>query len=400
MTTFALSDFAAFARDVAAGATTVLPPPVPFEVEPASGSAADSAYQKMVADKANSKRFDGVRATYNTAFALSLKSGSRQGLWQPWRYLRPYHLFAAIAVAELVDRKPEQVLALWLVEGQSVLPNLFEPGGLEIGPVATAADCSRIDIAAYVRAQVFYSVFGADALAAYVYDASVRDNVLVPPGGAGSKGMTNNGAYAAGVQAIAALGVPGPASDSPSDLDSYFLSIGGALVSLRMLDASDSSVLTETTIPAGTSILVKGSLSRASVATWLYVQAALFQTYQGQYEQLAAADYGTDADLSAQPWVPYVGWNGSMPAQYALFSAKSKGFATLAGSVQTWYGADTFGGDPEVSDLPARLLNNYYPDQYQKYTQSGGTSNSIAAVPFCTAVTLKYLSEAMSVWFE
>ena len=212
-----------------------------------------------------------------------------------------------------------------------------------------------------------------------------------------SPGKTHRASYAAGIKEIQALGVPGPASDSAAALDRYLTTVGGALLSLNVLSADDMSVLNDD-VPAGSKVLIHGSLSRASVATWLYLQAALFLTYEDQYETLIGNDYGFPNELGPHPWVTYLGWNGDITNQYALFSAKALGFPNFDASLQAWFGQDVFGDAPADSDLPTRALKDYYPQEYQQYTTSSG-KGSAAPVPFCTGVTLKYLSEAIAPWF-
>jgi hypothetical protein len=396
-----LMDAVQFLADLIDGQVSLLPPPIPIEMNPAPGSPADDAAQAMAADAADGHRFSDLRHQYQAEYQLNIHGGlqdeplSRQPLWSPWLYLRPCHLSAAIEVGAILDQRPQDVLAVWLVEGQAVFSRQ-----VDVDWTASRAT-TRTEVLQAMRSWVFWNTFGTDRLSATY--AGDNDRLWCPPDRTDDRQphRTHEQKYQAVQEEITAVpGMSGPFVDHPDALERYLTSIGGVFQGLTVTGTQYSQVYPDV-LPAGVQVQASGTLAPDCIGTLLYVEAALFAKYQNDTETLLKAEYDKDKDaaqidLSKKPWVTYLGWNAHLkdwtdrhgqthPGQYTLFL---KGAADYPAAIAQFFGGDTVAGPP-----PDKLLKDAHPDLLAKWEHLG-------AVPFCTAVTVKYLSEACGAWFS
>jgi hypothetical protein len=277
---------------------------------------------------------------------------------QPWLGILDSDLDAVLIVANTLGVKPEHVLAVWISEGKSAHEAMLHPAppdnGLENqGLGAPPGDFDQGGLRAFARSVLLFKAFGLDAFAAMIpHGLPNGDNQILGPD------ANHNAAFDAKLAKMRAAGVGGMAGRTNQQIREYFtLPAGGLRV-----------------VPEATSIDI--GLRRDSLASWLWLQAGLFEVYRRDTEQQLFDMYGAGAvDLTNRPWVTYLRWNGGAAAVTEFLS----GFVDQEAAIDHRFGANP---DP----LPAAQLTRYYA--------AGGSTAALA-----NSIIVKYLVESVEGWF-
>lgn len=264
-------------------------------------------------------------------------------------------LDAVLTVARTVGTKPEYVLAVWISEGKSVHDAVLH-GATEIQDLggARASSFNLDKLRAFARSVLLFKAFGLDALTA-----------MIPRGGPGGENRVlgpnadHDGVFEANLARMRTAGVGGMSGRTDREIRDYFTVPRGGL---------------RTDFQAGR---IEIGLRDNSLASWLWLQAGLFEVFRKDTEQQLFQMYGAGAvDLSDRPWVTYLRWNGG-PEAVSNFLG---GFADQERAISKRFGAAP---DP----LPTVQLNRYY-----------ATPQSNAAL--ANSVIIKYLVESVEGWFQ
>jgi hypothetical protein len=346
-------------------------------VTPNLASEASAALARSAVDAASPQRVDALRTSYEMGFGFTqgLRQGFQRTIWEPWRGLNQSDMEAVLVVSDLLGIPASHVLALWLQEGKHAHDGSLHGQAHPLPNLAFGADVTTAQIRAWVRSLILYQVFGSDA---YTHATKVpgADNRL------DGADADHDGRFVAGLARLRAGNVPGSDQFTNQDALGYFSTTAGALRSLVLTDVTGGPV--SATLPAGVALAGSVRLRPTSIASWLYLQVALFTTYRADMEQLFIAEYGPPMDLMPAPWVTYLGWNGGLTGQYnARFSRRPLGESPEDRIRQLF-------GNPPAGPLNAAELTLYY---------AGGISTEPSRSALGNAIQFKYLTEAVQPWF-
>jgi hypothetical protein len=266
-------------------------------------------------------------------------------------------LDAVLKVAETIATRPEYVLALWIVEGKETHNALLHPPHAEES-IPLNADPAKLDqraLRAFARSVLLFAAFGSDAFTDHIPRGSpTGDNV--PRGVEGD----HDGVFLRQLARMRAIDVGGMVGRTDREILDYFTVSGGGM---RVKFQAQS---------------IDVGLRDDSLASWLWLQAGLFEVYRRDTEQQLFEMYSEEGavSLSTRPWVTYLRWNGGPGAVTTYLG----GFHHREQAISR-----RFGDTPDK--LPAEQLAKYY-----------GTPQSRAAL--VNAVTVKYLVESVRGWFE
>jgi hypothetical protein len=371
------------------GALTTAPMPPPVPSDPSTPSAkATAAHAAMLTDKSDPARITGIRKRYETAYGFT--HGLR--IQKPWIDITVGDLDAVIAVADTLAVRAPQVLALWIQEGKIAQSKLLHGGARHLTATFTA-DVSRAQIRAWLRSWLFFEVFGSDAYTS-VTEHEGADSTL------NDADAGHDGRFDSGFARLQELKLPGPAQGAAAETRTYLTSPQGALTA-HLQDAAGKALGAK--LPKGDLVDVTLSIRPTSVATWLYMQHALFLVYQSRMEALFIQEYGPPMHLDAVPWVTYQGWNGRWKDEANHDKACSPTAMPVEklGSCTSVQYRGYFRGRP-IGELPEDRIQQWYgdppaiklsPDELKLYYGTGTCAR-------CNAVQFKYLVEAVSPWFE
>ena len=284
--------------DVLEGASPglTLSPLIAFDPDEPSAEA-QAAFQRMNATDPNAQRQRRVdyisRFGFDAARPQPIRNAS---IREPWLGINVKDLDAVIKVAALIGTAPENVLAVWISEGKFSENAVFRGGTREVTPakdidpdtgMGKTLDPKKVEdgpLRAFARSFVLWDVFGLDPLTAVARRPGKETRLL-------GVDANHNGRFDEGMARIRTAGVTGPAGSS-RQLRDYFTVSGGGLMVTRGVEK------------------IGVSLRSDSHASWLWLQAALFDAVRRDVEQQLFAIYGAGAvDLRARPWVTYLSWN-------------------------------------------------------------------------------------------
>jgi hypothetical protein len=140
------------------------------------------------------------------------------------------------------------------------------------------------------------------------------------------------------------------------------------------------------TSPSGDPRKVTFRLAPNSLASWLYLQSALFELFAKDAEKFFLDKYKTTLTLSGRPWVTYVGWNGGLGAMKKFFDPKK--FKSTD---------DAIGARFRDSDHPAPLTLD--KDQLDRYYGRGAYAGNQSAAALANAITLLHVYRIVRPWF-
>jgi hypothetical protein len=130
---------------------------------------------------------------------------------------------------------------------------------------------------------------------------------------------------------------------------------------------------------------IRARIRQNSIASWLYLQHALFLKFQQLMEAKFRAEYGM-VDLTKRPWVTYAGFNanrsqmGNVDAIYSRLFANSPGGPEVA--IARRFGT-SIGAPDKLS-----------PDELKLYDDPHGSKSA-----FANGIVFKYLVDSISPWF-
>jgi hypothetical protein len=315
------------------------------------------AQRQLLDDYINKFRFDKAE---NPAIRGS-------AVREPYQELVPVDFAAVEAVATTMKVPAAQVLALWIYEGKDEHNDALHGGLIDSGvafPGPAAATYGDRKLRYWMRSVILYKAFGSDRLTAYVRTSG--ENELEDPDG------THRAKFRAGLQQMKAASVPGGGGWSTADIDridDYFGLIGGAFK------------MDSLTTVAG-ALQPRARLSSDSLASWLWLQNALFEVYRHELEAWFNSTYGTPVDLSTQPWVTYAYWNGQGSRDWF------RGAASPQDAIDKLFGS---------SATPPAKLNADQLDRY--YARGAYAARGQSSAALANAVLVKYLVEAIAPWF-
>jgi hypothetical protein len=345
--------------DILEGAAA-LSPLVAFDPDKPS-AAANRAFARMVAadpDTQQQRQDDYVaRFGFDAARALPIRGES---IREPWLGISVADLDAVIKAAALVGTPPENVLAVWISEGKFAHNAMFR-GGAETKPLAAesdSVDLTKVEdgpLRAFARSFVLWDTFGLDPLAAVARPPGQDTRVL-------GVDANHNRPFDDGVERIRTAGVNGPEGSSRTLRDYFTVLLGGLLVTRE-----DKTISVR--------------LRRNSHASWLWLQAALFDVVRRDAEQQLFGMYGAPVvDLKTRPWVTYLSWN---------IDSGERGAAKIAAVLGNFHDQEdaisqVFGDTPKK--LSDRDIALYYAEPQ-------------SASALANAIIVKYLVESVRDWF-
>ena len=330
-------------------------------------SDAQKVFDMMGLDPA--ARIETLRATYVDSYGFDKKflPDPIRGdtIREPRLGMRVEDFAAVLAVAAAMQLEPALVLALWIQEGKGAHNTALHSGkaSLNVGEVTEAQYQDKAlehQIWAYERSIVLYQAFGGDR---YIAHLQTDDNQPLDFTG------PHEQRFRAALGQVRAQNVPGVGAwDNAlqNRVIAYFRDPGGGLLHGAQVNPATG----ETTLLAG--------VAPRSLASWLWLQQALFAVYQAEEQDWFTTTYGSCPDLSDLPWVTYTHWNGKPKTTHPWFT----GAADAQAAIDFRFGAP---GVPPAH-LPADQLAAYY-------------AKPQAASALVSAVTLKYLCEAVGPWF-
>jgi hypothetical protein len=336
-------------------------------------SEASAVLAKSAADAASPQRVQALRTSYETGFGFTqgLRQGFDRTIWEPWRGLNQGDMEAVLVVSGLLGIPASHVLALWLQEGKHVHDGSLHGQAHTLPNLAFGVAVTTAQIRSWVRSLILYQVFGSDAYA-HITKIPGQDNRL------DGADADHDSRFAAGLGRLRAGNIPGSDQFTDQDALRYFSSTAGAFQSLVLTNAAGDPVTA--TLPAGLTLAGSVRLRRTSIASWLYLQVALFTIYRADMEQRFIAEFGPPMDLTPTPWVTYLGWNGGVGSQYnARFSNRPLG-ETPEDRIRQLF------DNPPADSLSAPELALYYDP---------GMSRSALG----NAIQFKYLTEVVQPWF-
>lgn len=286
------------------------------------------------------------------------------GIREPWKGITTSDLDAVIAVGNAIGISPAHVLAVWIAEGKLAVDSLLHGGTLTVNdkPPEDFAGASGAQILAFARSEVLYQFFGADPMTAFVpHGAPNGDNLILGPKNG------HNAAFDRAIDEIRAAGISGFQARTNSDIREFFTTLGGGLIAQH-------------TTTKGKDV-VNIRLGNNSLASWLWLQASLFQATRVKLEKMLSSLYGGVAvDLADQPWATYLFWNTNKTADVVDQYYRA---ATVKAALARRFGSQTVEPDH---------LND---DQLTRYYATGGSTAAWA-----NAVMVKFLVETVDPWFK
>jgi hypothetical protein len=345
------------------------PPLVAFDGV-AGTSSSRRAYARMVLDDGVAQRALLARYIEDYGFDKTAPQTIRgPAVREPSTGLEPIDFAAIEAVATAMGTSPAQVLALWIYEGKNehnatIHGGLVDPG-FSFPPPLAASLSDRFR--PWLRSVILFMAFGSDRLSATTRASADEDSSLQGPDG------PHQARFRAGLAQLQGRAVPGvgPWSDAKrAAVEQYFTAPGGAFTA-------------ELAPGLGGDVHPRARLATDSLASWLWLQNALFDVYRRELQDWFASTYGSPIDLSTQPWVTYTYWNGG-PGTWDWFT----GAPSPQDAIDKLFGSPN--GPP--AKLNADQLDRYY--SRGKYAAAG---QSLAAL--ANAALVKYLLEAVQSWF-
>jgi hypothetical protein len=348
----------------------VLPPVVAFDQNVGTAKSRQ-AFAKMVADDGSAQQ--ALLSDYINKFGFDKAETPvvrGPGVREPFIGLIPSDFAAVDAVATVMGTKPQHTLALWIYEGKVSHDQALHGGVINPATQITAADAVNIGqrrIRDWMRSVILFKAFGSDRLIEFARPVGGGDNELRGPD------APHSARFRSGLAQMKANGVPGGGAWSDADIDrivAYFSEVGGAF---RMDPNKDGAGNWNPT----------ARLAPDSLASWLWLQNALFEVFRIEQEAWFGSAYGAPIDLRDQPWVTYVYWNGG-PATRDWF----RGAGSAQAAIDKLFGAP---GTPPQK-LSANQLDRYYARG--AFANRGQSTAALA-----NAVLVKYLNEALEPWF-
>jgi len=341
-------------------APTKRTPLVPFD--PASPSPeANRAFARVAADLRDPAV---LAADYSSKFGFD--NGLRgASIREPYLGLTVADIEAVILVANRVGTHPAYVLAVWISEGKYVHRALLNGAADTFDVPETIASTAPKKVRAYARSRMLYRAFGSDHFTDYIPRAANGENFV-----RGVEG-THDVKFSAGLQEMRAANVHGMTTHTNSEITSYFRDSGGAL----RIDMPSTG---------GTLRSVSSKIVPDSLASWLFLQAGLYQVYRMNAEKKFSDTYGGSIDLSNQPWVTYAFWNGGPNVLDLFFTGARSAEEAIV---------NRFGS---VTTTPNKLSTDQLDKYYSRGSHAGEPQSSAA---LANAVVVKYLIEFVEPWF-
>jgi hypothetical protein len=349
-------------------------PIIPFD--PANPTQeAQTAFAKMVADDPLGTVTSARLETYIDTFGFDRAENPTirgQGIREPWQGVTLSDLDAVIAVANALSVPASQILAVWISEGK--LPhNAVLHGGTmdDAREKSEFAGAGLAQVRAFARSLLLFNTFGADPMTAFAPRGGLGgDNLLLGPKNG------HNAAFDSSIDSIRAAGVPGFQNRSNADIRDFFTTVGGGLVASHIVGAINTDP-----------DVVRVRITDSSLASWLWLQAALFEVSRVKLEREFAALYpGNAVDLRGRPWVTYLFWNtNKTPAVAQQFYG---GAASAEDAIANRFGS---------SNTAPSKLNASQLDRYYARGANAAAGQSTAA--WANAVMVKFLVETIQSWF-
>lgn len=344
------------------------PPLVPFD-EHNGSTASRRAYARMVVDDGATQH--QLLEKYITDFGFDRKAPEPirgKGVRNPYLGLEPVDMAALVAVGESMGRAPAQLLALWISEGKINHDTLLHGAPIDSGISLSVSDATKMAgrIRPWMRSVILFDAFGSDRLTA-VQHVKGQDNVLLGPD------APHQARFHAGLQSMQIRRVPGIGSWTDQlrkDSEAYFTETGGAFDVTASTSASGD-------------VDFSARLPQNSLASWLWLQNALFDVFRQEQEEWFTSTYGDSVDLTVQPWVTYTYWNGG-PNTRPWFT----GAASSQAAIDKLFGSPT--------SKPTKLTKQQLDAYYSRGAYSGNQQSTAA---LANAAMVKYLVEATSPWF-
>lgn len=336
---------------------------VPFDAT-APGPEAQAAFDAMQAD---TRDFAALASKLVADFGFDAKEGLRgPSIRDPRHQLDLVDFGAVLAVAAALEVEPARVLTLWIIEGKAVHNALLRGSQLTWDVPEAMATKEPRRVRAFARSMILYKAFGSDKFTAYVPRAGAGgDNLLEGPDGA------HDWAFGHQLEKVRAAGIPGLSEHTDDEVTRSFRDVGGALQ--------------VQTAPSGDPREIKFRIAPNSLASWLYLQSALFALYTRDAEAFFLDKYGATLTLDGRPWVTYVQWNGGPNAMKMFFDPTT--FEDAEDAIGSRFG--------DV-DHPAPLkLTTQQLDRYYGRGSSAGQSSAALA----NAITFLHVYSIVTPWF-
>ena len=335
-------------------------------LDPANPSAQAQAALARMNDPATAAAQPALRQSYKDDFGLL---NGIHGFIQPWANIKAVDLEAVLRVATALGVDPRYVLALFIIEGK--LPFAASLRGetsfdQEVN-TATVAAVSTGALRSSMRSQILFQAFGCDPYAA-ILSSPDSDNTIL------DATFDHNVPFINQVADLRARGIPGLAGLTNQSVLNYFTDPAGAMMVTVAPAAAGHATQT-----------VSATLRANSLASWLYLQHALFLKFKQLMEQKFKDEYGT-VDLTNRPWVVYAGFNANKSQSGNVDIIYSKLFANWGGGGEVAI-AFHFG---TTAATPAKLS----AEELARYDAPGGSKSSLA-----NAIVYKYLVDSVSSWF-
>jgi hypothetical protein len=361
---------AAFAQVVMGSSSARAAPLVPFD--PANPSAeARAALKRMEAD-AKGTAVPARREAYIDRFGFDRSEPHpilNQSIREPWTQVIVTDLDAALAVSKVVGVPPAHVLALWIAEGKIEHNDILRGKTLTTFiPVDFFEEETDRQFLAFARSLLLFRVFGADPLIAFEsHTASDGDNKIQDPRG------PHDAKFKKGLADMRAADVRGLSRSDQEILDFF---TKDALIARHIKTGAANDA-------------VEVTLAKGSLASWLWLQTALFEATRVKLEKGLGALYpeGGAVGLSLRPWVTYLFWNTNREAN--VIADNFGGAVHVEAAISRRFGSE--GTDPDHLS-PGQL------DRYYARGEQAGNRQSTAA--WANAVTVKFLVETIEPWFH
>lgn len=289
---------------------------------------------------------------------------------KPWMGMTIADLDAAIAVSKALHVHPAHIVAVWISEGKIKSNSLLHERKFfsHLVPASDFIGATRAQIFAYARSVILFQFFGADPMVSFEKQQKGDNRIL------GFKARHNE-SFDHALDEIRTAGIRGFSERSNQEIRDFFTSSSG-LVVRHMTTGSLYDIF-------------KVKLADNSLASWLWLQASLFQTTQVKLERMLANLYRVPTvDLSRQPWVTYLFWNTnkdeSIVRRYYYYEG-----ANLEAAIARKFGS--WKVNPEHLDK----------DQLDRYYSTGDyapVGQSSAA--WANAILVKFLVETIEPWFK
>lgn len=350
-------------------------PQSPLVVFDAGDAEAQAAFDAMNLD--SSSRLETLRTSYVDAFGFDKARGDKairgESIRDPRLGMRVEDFAVVLALAKAMSLDPAPVLALWIAEGKFAHNDALHSGkaSINVGVISEAEyrdSALRPQIWAYERSIVLYKAFGADQFVAHL---AVGDN---QPMDFTAPHATKFATTLRTVRTHDVAGIGSWDDALVSRVIRYFRDPGGGLLRSAQVSASGDCALF-------------GGVAEGSIASWLWLQQALFQVYRAEQQDWFAQEYGSPIDLGDQPWVSYAYWNGGQATRKRWF----KGASDAQSAIDFRFGSS----DTPPAHLPSDQVTKYYTGA----ATGGGPDTGQSEAALANAVIVKYLCEAVEPWF-